>query len=91
MAKKLNKKVVVILLVIAGICALGTAGAGVYLLKSRNPEYCLKRAQESLEENDYKTAERYFGRACAVAKTNREKIENYFRLAEFHLIQNDYH
>lgn len=91
MAKKLNKKVVVILLIIAGICALGTAGAGFYLLKSRNPEYCLKRAQQALEENDYKTAERYFGRACAVAKTTREKIENYFRLAEFHLIQNDYH
>ncbi len=91
MAKKLNKKVVVILLVIAGLGALGIAGAGFYLLQGRDPEYCLKKAQSALEQNDYKTAERYFGRACAVAKSNREKIENYFRLAEFHLIQNDYH
>jgi tetratricopeptide (TPR) repeat protein len=91
MAKKLNKKVVIILLVLAGAGALGVAGAGFYVLRGRDPQYCLKKAEAALQENDYKTAERFFGRACAVAKTNREKIENYFRYAEFQLIQNQYH
>jgi len=91
MAKKLNKKVVIILLVLVGAGALCVAGAGVYVLRGRNPEYCLKKAEDALKENDYKTAERFFGRACAVAKTNRDKIANYFRYAEFQLIQNEHH
>ncbi|HPP55639.1 MAG TPA: hypothetical protein PK054_03560, partial [Anaerohalosphaeraceae bacterium] len=91
MAKKLNKKVVIILLVLVGVGALCVAGAGVYVLRGRNPEYCLKKAEDALKENDYKTAERFFGRACAVAKTNRDKIANYFRYAEFQLIQNEHH
>ncbi len=91
MAKKLNKKVVIILLVLAGAGALAAAGAGFHVLRTRDPQYCLHKAEEALANNDYKTAERFFGRACAVAKTTREKIDNYFRYAEFQLIQNEYH
>lgn len=91
MAKKLNKKIVILLIVIMGLAALGLAGAGLYVLRGRDPDYCLQKAHSALEQNDYKTAERYLGRACAVAKINREKIANYFQYAEFQLIQNEYH
>jgi tetratricopeptide (TPR) repeat protein len=91
MAKKLNKKIVVILLVIAGLGALGMGGLGFYYLRERDPEHCLRKAEAALERNDYKTAERYFGRACGVAKSNQEKIANFFRFSEFQLMQNEHH
>ncbi len=91
MAKKLNTKIVIILLVLAGLGALAAAGLGFYYLRERNPEYCLQKAQHALENNDYKTAERYFGRACGVARSNQEKIANYFRFAEFQLLDNEHH
>lgn len=91
MAKKLNKKIVVIVLVILGLGALGAGGFGFYFLRERDPDYCLAKAETALEKADYKTAERYFGRACGVAKSNQERIKNYFRFAEFQLIENEYH
>lgn len=91
MAKKLNKKIVVILLVIVGLGGLGMGGLGLYYLRGRDPVYCLRKAEAALASNDYKTAERYFGRACSVGKSNQEKIDNYFRFSEFQLMQNENH
>ena len=91
MAKKLNKKIVVIILVIIGLGGLGMGGLGLYYLRGRDPVYCLRKAEAALANNDYKTAERYFGRACSVGKSNQEKIDNYFRFSEFQLMQNENH
>lgn len=91
MAKKVNKKVVLIVLIVFGIMGLAAAGLGFKFLQERNPEYCLNKAQQTLEADDYQTAEKFFGRAVVFTKNDPEKIQRYFDLAEFHLIQNDRH
>ena len=86
MAKKLNKKIVVILLVIVGLGGLGMGGLGLYYLRGRDPVYCLRKAEAALAR-DYKTAERYFGRACSIGKSNRKR-SIIIRFSEFQLMQN---
>ncbi|MHC4551388.1 MAG: tetratricopeptide repeat protein [Planctomycetota bacterium] len=91
MAKKLNKKVaiigIVLLLMIIG------AGVGLLVARSikRNPDRALAKAQQALEVGDYETAEQEFRKSVGYAKTDQYKIERLFDLAEFALIQNDQH
>lgn len=91
MAKKLNTKVILIILVLFGIMGGAAVPLGFKYLQMRNPEYCMDKAQAALEAGDYETAERFFGRAVGVTKEDAEKIDRYFDLAEFHLIQNSEH
>lgn len=91
MAKKLNKKVIVIVLVVFGVLGLTAAGLGFKYLQMRSPSFCMDKAQSALESGDYETAERFYGRAVSVTKSDPDKIDRYFDLAEFHLIQNSEH
>ena len=91
MAKKLNTKVLVIVFIVFGIFAIIVAGLGFRILQRRNPDYCLAKANQALTAGDYETAERYFGRAVGVTKSDTGKIDRYFDLADFHLIQNEEH
>lgn len=91
MAKKLNKKVAIIVgILLAGIiCVL--AGGIVYLKIRRDPDRALAKAHQALEAGDYKQAESQLGRAYAYGKDDAYKIQRLFELANFHLIHNSQH
>ena len=91
MAKKLNKKVAVIGIIILAIFVLIVGVLGVRHLMGRDPESNLEKARIALSEGDYKKAESLLGRAYAYGKTDAWKIERLFEMADFHLIQNDRH
>jgi Tfp pilus assembly protein PilF len=85
MAKKLNKKIVYPIIAVLGICAIGVAILGFYYLRGRNPEYCLKRAQQAVADNDFVTAEQYYGKAYGHSKLDQKKIDILLEMAKFHL------
>lgn len=91
MAKKLNKKIAV---VIVGLIVM-FVGAGtsylVYRHIQRNPERALTKGRQALAAGDYKNAEVQLGRAYYFGKTDEYQIERLFELSEFHLIHNEQH
>jgi len=91
MAKKLNKKVALVvgILLVGIVCVL--AGGVVYLKVHRDPDRALAQARQALEAGDYKKAESQLGRAFAYGKDDAYKIERLFELADFHLIHNAQH
>ena len=91
MAKKLNKKVAIIGIVLLALMILGGSGLLVYRHIRRDPDRALKLYHQALEAGDYLEAERQLGRSYAFGKTNEYKIDRLFELADFHLIQNDQH
>lgn len=91
MAKKLNKKVVIIAVAFLAVCTIGVGALGIRYLSGRNPETNLEKARQALAAEDYQAAERYFGRAFAYGKTDAWKIERLFEMADFHLIHNEHH
>ena len=91
MAKKLNKKVAIIGIVIAALVVLGGGAAAFRYLYQRDPERNLNIARQAIAEGDYKRAEAALGKAYAYGKTDAYKIERLFELADFHLIQNEQH
>ncbi len=90
MAKKLNKKVVIIGLSVLALGAIGVGILGIRYMRNRNPELNLRLAQEALAENDYERARRHMGRAYAHGPTDAYKIERLFDLAELHLIDDEH-
>lgn len=91
MAKKLNKKVVIIAVAFLAVCTIGVGALGIRYLSGRNPETNLEKARQALAAEDYEAAERYFGRAFAYGKTDAWKIERLFEMSDFHLIHNENH
>ena len=91
MAKKLNKKVAVIGIIILAMVVIASAAMGIRYLYQRNPERNLEIARQAMANGDYKRAESAFGRAYAYGKTDAWKIERLFEMADFHLIHNDKH
>ena len=91
MAKKLNKKVAIIGIVL--LVLIVGSGAGLLIIRQlgRNPDKALAKAHQLLEAGDYENAGKQFGRAYAFGKTDEYKIARLFEMAEFHLIQNDQH
>jgi tetratricopeptide (TPR) repeat protein len=97
MAKKLNKKVAIIGIILLIL----VAGGGMSILIGpkvarkfglfQNPEKALTQAGQALEAGDYEEAEKQFGLSYAYGKTDEYKIERLFELAQFHLIHNDQH
>ena len=96
MAKKLNKKVVIGVLVLV----LVVGGGLSYLIGPKvarrlgifqYPDKALAKAQQFLEAGDYENAEKEFVKAYTIGKTDEYKIDRLFDLAEFHLINNDQH
>ncbi|MBL7214771.1 MAG: tetratricopeptide repeat protein [Phycisphaerae bacterium] len=97
MAKKLNKKVAIISIVLV-ILVLGTIMGWLVGPKiarrlgiGQNPDKALAKARQLLEVGDYENAEKEFGMAYTFGKTDAYKIERLFELAEFHLINNEQH
>lgn len=91
MAKKLNKKVAIAGIVLLGlIIGVGVSGF-VYLKIRRDPDRALKLYRKALEKGDYVEAENQLGRAYVFGKTDTDKIQRLFELADFHLIQNGQH
>ena len=91
MAKKLNKKVAIIGLTLLVLMIAAGGGLLTYRQIRRNPNRALKLAHQALEAGDYKEAETQLGRAYAFGKTDGDKIERLFELADLHLIHNDEH
>lgn len=97
MAKKLNKKVAIISVIIM-MLVLGTV-MGVWIgpkIAHRlgiglDPDKALAKAHQLLDAGDYENAEKEFGRAYNFGKTDAYKIDRLFEMAEFHLINNDQH
>lgn len=91
MAKKLNTKVAIIGIIL--LVMVAGAGVGYLVLKHirRDPNRALKSYEKALAEKDYLEAEKQLGRAYAFGKTDKDKIDRLFELADFHLIQNDQH
>ena len=97
MAKKLNKKVAVIGII---LLVLVVGGGMSYLIGPKvarrlgffqNPDKALAKAQQALEAGDYENAEKEFALAYSYGKTDEYKVERLFDLAEFHLINDDQH
>ncbi|MEN8128298.1 MAG: hypothetical protein ABFR90_10925, partial [Planctomycetota bacterium] len=91
MAKKLNMTVVIIGVVLLAMTIV--AGGGLFYLYQvrRNPDRALGLAHQALEAEDYKEAETQLGRAYAFGKTDEDKVQRLFELADLHLIHNDQH
>ncbi len=91
MAKKLNKKVAAIGIVLLVLVVIGGAGLAVRYFYHRNPDLNLDLARQALAEDDYQRAERLLSRAYRFGKTDAYKIERLFELADLHLIHNELH
>ncbi|MHC5000536.1 MAG: tetratricopeptide repeat protein [Planctomycetota bacterium] len=91
MAKKLNKKVAIIGIILVALIIAGGIGMFVALKIHRSPGRALKLSQQALEAGDYEEAEKQLGRSYAFGETDEYKIDRLFELAEFHLINNDDH
>ncbi|MCI0499023.1 MAG: hypothetical protein L0Y36_05010, partial [Planctomycetales bacterium] len=91
MAKKLNKKVVIIGIVLLAMMACALVGGLVYLKIHRDPDRALEKARQALAAQDYKTAQEQFGRSYSFGKDNTYRVERLFDLAELYLIQNSQH
>ena len=91
MAKKLNKKVAIIGIVLLALMIMAGGSLLVYRHIRRDPDRALKLHYAALEEGDYIEAEQQLGRAYAFGETDEYKIERLFELADFHLIQNAEH
>ncbi len=89
MAKKLNKKVVIIGISVLALGAIATGFLGIRYMRNRNPELNLRLAREALAERDYNRARRHMGRAYTHGPTDAYKIERLFELAQLHLIDDD--
>ena len=91
MAKKLNKKVAIIGIVLIALMIAGGSGMFIALKIHRSPGRALKLANQALEAGDYEEAEKQLGRSYAFGETDGYKIDRLFELAELHLINNDEH
>jgi tetratricopeptide (TPR) repeat protein len=97
MAKKLNKKVAIISVVLLIVVVGGGLGWLVGPKVARryglfqDPDKSLAKARQLLEAGDYKNAEKEFGSAYTYGKTDEYKVDRLFELADFHLIRNDRH
>ncbi len=68
MAKKLNKKIAYSLLTLLVVCIAGGSVVGLRMWRERNPEYSLDKAREAFKNQDFPTAEQFFGKAYAYTK-----------------------
>ncbi|MCE5187212.1 MAG: DUF3808 domain-containing protein [Planctomycetaceae bacterium] len=91
MAKKINRKVAVIGIVLFVLFVAACAGYLVHRSIQRNPERALEKGRAALAAGDYKKAEGFLGTAYYYGKTDQFQIDRLFELADFHLIQNDQH
>ncbi len=91
MAKKLNKKVAIIGIVLLVLIIGGGAGLLVVRQIKRNPERALAKAKQAIDAGNYEEAEIQLGLSYAYGKTDAYKVERLFELAEFHQINNDLH
>ena len=91
MARKLNKKIAIIGVILLVLIIAGGAGMFVALKIHRSPDRAYKRYQQAMQAGDYEEAGNQLGRSYAFGKTDAYKIDRLFELADFHLIQNDQH
>ena len=91
MAKRLNKKVAVIGIVLLVLMIVAGGGLLMYRHIRRDPDRALKLYQQALDAGDYEEAQKQLGRAYVFGKTNEDKIQRLFELADFQLIQNNQH
>jgi tetratricopeptide (TPR) repeat protein len=91
MAKKLNKKIAYSLLALLVVCIAGGSVVGLRMWRERNPEYSLDKAREAFKNQDFPTAEQFFGKAYAYTKLDEDKIDILFEMAEFHLTSTEKH
>ncbi|MBN2512055.1 MAG: tetratricopeptide repeat protein [Sedimentisphaerales bacterium] len=91
MAKKLNKKIAYSLLTLLVVCIAGGSVVGLRMWRERNPEYSLEKARSAFKNQDFQTAEQFFGKAYAYTKLDEDKIDILFEMAEFHLTSSDQH
>ncbi len=91
MAKKLNKKVLTILLAFLGVCIIGAGFVGVRYLRDRDPDRCLTLARQAKENKNFQDAEGYYGKAFGYNKIDQQKKDILFEIAEFHLIEDPQH
>jgi tetratricopeptide (TPR) repeat protein len=85
MAKKLNKKVAYTVIVILGIGFIGATLIGFKWLRERNPEYCLDKARQLVNDGDFDTADGYYRKAYGHSNSDEKKIEVLYEMSEFHL------
>ena len=107
MAKKLNKKVAIIgillivLIIGGGILIvirpriarsrIGHTKIARILGFGQNPDKALEKAKEFLDAGDYLKAEEQFGISYSFGETDAYKVERLFDIANFHLINNQEH
>ena len=91
MAKKLNKKIAVIGIILLALIIAGGSGMFIALKIHRSPDRAYKLYEQALERDDYIEAEKQLGRSYYFGETDADKVEKLFELADFHLIQNDQH
>ena len=86
--KRLNKKVLIVGLLLLAILA---AGAIVVLLdKIGSASKFEKYGKQARVEKDYKKASRYYLKAISRSKTDSGKVELYFKLADIFIEARDW-
>jgi len=87
--KRLNKKVAIIGSMILAL--LGFAIIWTLLQLSKDPSKFLTDAEAAIAQNNYKEAEQNYGKAYECAKDDELKIDIVFKLADLHLVNNQFH
>jgi tetratricopeptide (TPR) repeat protein len=87
--KKLNKKVAIIGSIVLVVFLL--AVVVVVLRFGKDPSKFLADAETALAQNDYQSAERNYRQAYGCAKDDELKIDILFKLADFYLVNNEFH
>ncbi|MBM4103281.1 MAG: tetratricopeptide repeat protein [Planctomycetes bacterium] len=85
MAKKLNRKLVYVVIAVGGFFFIIVAIFGFNWLKRKNPHYCLEKAHQAVASSDFVTAEQYYLRAYGRTELDKDKIDILFEMAQFHL------
>ena len=86
--KRLNKKVLIVGLLLLVILAVGAIVVMLDIIGSAGKFE--KYGQQAWAEKDYKKASRYYSKAIGRSKTDSGKIELYFKLAELFIESNEW-
>ena len=86
--KKLNKKVAVVGSIFLALIAL--AGIWFILYKLQGPQKFIQDGDAALAAKDYESAIKQYGRAYARAKDNEMRKKALFKLADTHILNNDW-
>lgn len=84
MAKRINKTVLIIGIVVVGIIGLLGSAIAVNELWRKNPNRYIKRAQPKIEAGEFEEAARDYGGAFARSKNKDKQIEYLYKAAELY-------